>query len=163
MRLLTFQRIVIGFVLLFHAGASAAQNGAQRLADTPLAIETADGHHHNFTVEVAQSRQERGIGLMFRPELAESRGMIFQYEGPRVISIWMKNTFVPLDILFIGADGRIVNIAHDATPHSEDSIFSDGEVVSALELAAGVTEKLGIEPGDLVRHRIFGNLDENEK
>jgi uncharacterized membrane protein (UPF0127 family) len=94
---------------------------------------------------------------MFREELAPNAGMLFDFKREQPVSFWMKNTLIPLDVFFIKADGRIVNIAKRAVPHSERSIASDEPVLGVLETNAGVADRLGIKLGDIVRHPVFGN------
>ena len=124
---------------------------------TPLMIESGEGRHA-FQVEVAATEKERQVGLMFRRKLASDAGMLFDYLKPQRVAMWMKNTYIPLDMLFIAADGRVVNIAKRTVPHSLASIAAAGRVRAVLEVNAGTTDRLGIKPGDLVRHRLFGNL-----
>ena len=137
----------------------ALAGGAEAAAPTPLLIE-AGGRIHAFRVELAATERERRLGLMFRRKLAPDAGMLFDYVRPRPVSMWMKNTYIPLDMLFIAADGRVVNVARRTVPHSLRSISSAGRVRAVLELNAGTADRLGIGPGALVRHRIFGNLGE---
>jgi len=112
----------------------------------PLAI-TAEGGAHNFRVEVAESDQEQARGLMFRTEMGADEGMLFPYDPPRVLSFWMKNTVIPLDLIFIGPDRRVINVAANATPYSEDQIWSDAPAIAVLELNGGRAAELGIGPG----------------
>ena len=119
-----------------------------------LTIDTARGPAA-FTVEIADTEEERARGLMFRNSLAPDRGMLFDFNPPEPVSFWMRNTIVSLDIIFIGVDGRILNIADHTTPYSEEGIPSAGVVRGVLEIPAGRAEALGIRPGDRVRHRIF--------
>lgn len=145
-------------VLLLSAGTACAQQGApQTLPQSPLVIETAGQAQHAFTVELADTPQTRAIGLMHRVELAADHGMLFDFGAPRAVSMWMKNTLISLDMLFIQSDGRIANIAAETTPHSLQPQPSRGRVKAVLELPAGTVKALGIAPGDLVRHAIFDN------
>ena len=121
-----------------------------------LEIVTKSGVHV-FTVEVVKTEQERATGLMYRRELPEGRGMLFDFEREGPISMWMKNTYVSLDMIFIRADGRIARIAENTTPQSLEVIGVREPVLAVLELAGGTTRKLGIRPGDVVYHRIFSN------
>ncbi len=130
----------------------------QHLARSPLVIETADHHRHLFCVEVADDDHERAIGLMHRRTLDADAGMLFDYATPRRVAMWMKNTLIPLDILFVRANGRVANIAH-GKPLDLSTLPSRGRVLAALELRAGVSEDLAIRPGDLVHHPIFDNWD----
>jgi uncharacterized protein len=104
-----------------------------------------------YTVEVASNSKEQAQGLMFRKSLADNAGMIFPFPEPKMASFWMKNTVIPLDIIFIRADGSIESIAANTTPYSLNSVGSGEEVKAVLELRGGLTQELGIKPGDKVR------------
>jgi uncharacterized membrane protein (UPF0127 family) len=110
---------------------------------------------HEFSVEVADTREERARGLMFRDVIAPTEGMLFEFEGNQTQSIWMKNTSVFLDVLFVREDGRILKIEHSAQPYSLRSITSEAPVSAVLELAGGQANALGIRPGDRVEHAYF--------
>lgn len=110
---------------------------------------------HVFTVELAVNDEERARGLMFRTELPEGRGMLFDFYNEQERSFWMKNTPISLDIIFIRGDGTIRRIAADTVPFSEDQIPSGGPARAVLEVAAGTAKKLGIQPGDKVAAPIF--------
>ncbi|RDC60617.1 hypothetical protein HME9302_01831 [Alteripontixanthobacter maritimus] len=105
---------------------------------------------HQFRVELADTAEEQAKGLMFRTELGPNEGMLFPSETPTVRSFWMKNTPLPLDIIFVGTDGRINNIAANTVPYSTESVTSVGLASAVLELAGGRAAELGIEPGDKV-------------
>jgi uncharacterized membrane protein (UPF0127 family) len=120
-----------------------------------LAIETSDGHVRRFTIELAATPAEHRQGLMFRESMAADHGMLFDFETEAPVSMWMRNTVLPLDMLFIGEDGRIKKIAADTVPFSEAIIASPGPVRAVLELNAGSAKRLGITEGDRVRHPIF--------
>jgi uncharacterized membrane protein (UPF0127 family) len=131
--------------------------GAQQdLPLEPLAIETTAGKRL-FRVEVARTERQRAVGLMWRTEMAPDRGMLFDFAGERQAVMWMKNTPLSLDMLFIAADGRIATIAAHTKPYSTERIPSGVPVVAVLELLAGSAGRLGIAPGDQVRHSMFGN------
>jgi len=115
----------------------------------PLTV-TAGDRTHSFRVELAQSLQEHARGLMFRTALGPDEGMLFPYDPPRVLSFWMKNTVIPLDLIFIGPDRRVINVAANATPYSEDPILSDAPGIAVLELKGGRAAELGIGPGAVV-------------
>ncbi|WP_432201853.1 DUF192 domain-containing protein [Erythrobacter sp. W53] len=117
---------------------------------TPLTI-TAAGQVHSFDVEVAATDEEQAQGYMFRTEIGDFEGMIFPSKTPQLRSFWMKNTPLPLDIIYIGVDSRILNIHAMTTPYSLESYASDGPAIAVLELRGGRAEELGIEPGDLVQ------------
>lgn len=129
---------------------------AQSLATSPLTID-ADGKSHKFTVELASTPIEQEIGLMHRNTMAEDHGMLFDFHEERRASFWMRNTFIPLDMVFIHSDGRIEAIRQNAVPHSEDPIGPRAPVRAVLELVGGTAQKLGIKPGDRVHHAIFDN------
>ncbi|WP_431521373.1 DUF192 domain-containing protein [Blastomonas fulva] len=120
------------------------------LALVPLTIQSS-GKTHRFTVEVAGTSQEQAQGLMFRTELAPDAGMIFPFPSLKPASFWMKNTVIPLDIIFVRADGSIESIAANTTPYSLDAVSSQGPVAAVLELAGGRAAQLGIKPGDIVK------------
>jgi uncharacterized protein len=107
-----------------------------------------------FKVELADTTEAQAKGLMFRTELGDNEGMIFPSDTPQQRSFWMKNTPLSLDIIFIGTDGRILNIAANTTPYSLDSVSSKGMASGVLELRAGRAKALGIVPGDLVSYEI---------
>jgi uncharacterized protein len=145
--------LVAGLLLLL-AACAVAQTGPQTLTTTPLEIESG-GQKHRFTVELARKPEERAVGLMFRTEMAADRGMLFDYDREQPVSMWMKNTFISLDMLFIRADGRIANIAEWTTPRSLDEVASKGPVKAVLELNGGTAARLGLKAGDRVRHALF--------
>ncbi|MDQ0563527.1 uncharacterized membrane protein (UPF0127 family) [Rhizobium mesoamericanum] len=119
-------------------------------AKEPLIIQTASGKRLNFTVEIADTNEQRQRGLMYRKEMAEDAGMIFDFGVSRRVQMWMENTILPLDMLFVDSTGTIRNIKQNAVPYSQDIIDSLTEVKYVIELNAGITAKLGIRPGDKV-------------
>lgn len=109
-----------------------------------------------FFVEMAESPAQRERGLMFRKELAPDRGMLFNfYQTQPELAFWMKNTLIPLDIIYIQADGTVLSIARNTTPYSEVPIPSGGPAMGVLEIAGGRAAEIGLLPGDKIRHRIF--------
>jgi uncharacterized protein len=133
------------------APAGAQDRGSpQALATQPLTIRSGNSAHR-FRVEVARTSREQAIGLMFRRSMAADHGMIFIREPADVASFWMKNTFIPLDLLFIRADGTISSIAPDAKPLSLAPIEAIEPVVAVLELKGGEAARRGIKPGDMVK------------
>ena len=108
-----------------------------------------------FTVELAVTKAEQERGLMFRKSLAPDRGMLFPYKPPQRAAFWMKNTLIPLDIIYIAPDGRVLSIARNAVPHDETPIPSGGVIGGVLEIAGGRAAQLGILPGDRVLNKIF--------
>jgi uncharacterized membrane protein (UPF0127 family) len=120
----------------------------------PLEIATKNGVHV-FAVEMASTPEEQAKGLMFRRQLPEGQGMLFDFHQEQPTSFWMKNTYIPLDMIFIRGDGRILRIAENTVPLSEALVPSGGPVRAVLEVIAGTARKLGIAPGDRVAHPIF--------
>ncbi len=116
----------------------------------PLTIRTADGKVHSYKVEVAATPDQQSHGMMFRTKVPAGTGMIFPMSPPRSAAFWMRNTFVPLDLIFIGSDGRVRNIIADAVPKSEALLPSVGPVAAVLELAGGEAARIGLKPGDKV-------------
>lgn len=110
---------------------------------------------HVFAVEVVSNDVERAKGLMFRKELPEGQGMLFDFQRDQEIAMWMRNTYIPLDMIFIAGDGRIRRIAENTEPMSERIIPSGGPVRGVLEVIGGTARKLGIAPGDRVAHPMF--------
>jgi uncharacterized protein len=116
-----------------------------------LVIHSGSGDHA-FNVEVVDTPESRAKGLMYVQELAPDAGMLFDFQDSRPVAFWMMNTYIPLDMLFIEADGTILNIHSNARPHDRTSIPSDGPVRFVLEIPGGRSEELGIEAGDKVEH-----------
>ena len=120
-----------------------------------LSIITSNGSRHNFLVEVARTEEEKKIGLMFRKTLAKNAGMLFLYKREALRLMWMKNTFIPLDILFIDKEGVIKRVVKRTVPHSLATISSRQSVLAVLELRGGVTSSLDIKKGDRIYHPAF--------
>jgi hypothetical protein len=131
------------------AATEPARHPVSGLQVIPLTV-THQGKRHGFRVEVARNPSEQARGLMFRTEMGADEGMIFPLQPPRMASFWMKNTVIPLDIIFIGTDRRIINIAANTVPYSEESRDSQGLAAAVLELNGGRAAELGIAPGDKV-------------
>ena len=110
---------------------------------------------HVFSVELAANEAERARGLMFRKELPEGHGMLFDFQREQEVAFWMKDTYIPLDMIFIRGNGRILRIAENTIPLSIQQVPSGGPVRAVLELIGGSARKLGIAPGDQVAHPIF--------
>lgn len=130
--------------------AQASVHPVSGLEVIPLTVTTPGGKAHAFRVEVARSPQDQARGLMFRTEMGADEGMLFPYEAPRVLSFWMRNTVLSLDIVFIGPDRRVINIAERAVPYSEASVTSDAPGIAVLELNGGRARELGIVAGSKV-------------
>jgi len=148
--------MIRSFLSFVFVAAAFAQAAFAQLDVTPLSVRSGE-NTHEFTVEVAATDDEIRQGLMFREELAPDAGMLFDFGGMRVASMWMKDTLIPLDMLFILPDGKVVAIARNTQPHSLRSVTAGVPVRAVLELPGGRAKELGIEPGDTVIHTLFGN------
>ena len=140
----------IAAALILLAGSAARAASVQ-----PLEIVTRTGVHV-FSVEMAVTEKEKETGLMYRKELADGKGMLFDFSPEQQVSMWMKNTYISLDMIFIRADGRILRIAENTEPLSTKIIPSRGLAKGVLEVIAGTAQKYGIQPGDRVGHPLFG-------
>jgi len=138
----------------FQYSALCGENQAVVFERSGLTIVTTENRHH-FRIEVAKTRAAHMRGLMERRHMDDDAGMLFDYAKPKPIRMWMKNTFIPLDMLFIDKFGKIVGIAVNTTPFSTDVIASPGPVLAVLELNAGIVSRLRIKIGDIVMHDIF--------
>ena len=147
------RRAVLGAVL--GPALAVALAGSAGAADLqPLEIATKNGVHV-FQIELAVTDEQRSRGLMFRREVPEGYGMLFDFKNDQEITMWMENTYVSLDMVFIRSDGRIARIAENTEPMSRRLISSGGPVRAVLEVVAGTTRKLGIAAGDRVGHPLF--------
>ena len=149
--------------LLLAGLAGCSQQAAEQVADTspsaetaesglaviPVTVTTGEGTH-TFRTEVADTPEAQRRGMMFRTEMAPDEAMLFPYAEADIRSFWMRNTVLPLDIVFIAEDGSIINIA-DGVPYNEVSVLSEAPAIAVLELAGGRAEELGIGPGDTVQ------------
>jgi uncharacterized membrane protein (UPF0127 family) len=139
------------------AAPSSAQVKLQSFERDTLSVESGGGERHRFEVELARTGAQHAQGLMYRRNLAEDAGMLFLYRGAGTVSMWMKNTTIPLDMMFIAPDGRIVDIAERTVPYSLETVSSRYAASAVLEVNGGTVARLGIQPGDRVRHRAFGS------
>jgi uncharacterized membrane protein (UPF0127 family) len=124
-------------------------------ADNRLVVHTGSGDY-GFTVEVVDTPEKRSEGLMFRQSLADDAGMLFDFKESRPVSFWMRNTFIPLDMVFIRADGTVANVHVNAIPHDPTGILSDGPVMFVLEIRGGRSVEIGLKAGDRVDHPRIG-------
>ncbi len=147
--------LMLGFAILLTACVPEAGRSAGGGRHTEALIIETDAGPVRFQVEIADDDVERAQGLMFRERLADDAGMLFEFEKPVNASFWMRNVAISLDIIFIGVDGRILNIEDHAAPYSESSILAAGLTRGVLEIGAGRAEALGVRPGHLVRHPFF--------
>lgn len=138
---------LVGFAA---APAARAQDGLE-----PLTIVTASGPQ-TFQVEIAKDETSRARGLMFRRYMRADRGMLFEFQANEPVGFWMKNTYIPLDIIFIARDGTVTRVAADVQPLSETVVPSGGPCVGVLEINGGLAAKLGVKAGDTVKAGFFG-------
>jgi len=141
-------------VLTFAAVYLAALTPSQAAGRATIEIVSSTGVHA-FDVQLATNNAERERGLMFVKSLPEGQGMLFDFRRDQPVSFWMHNTYIPLDMIFIAGNGRIMHIAENARPLSDDLIPSQYPVRAVLEVIGGTAEKLGIKPGDHVTGSIF--------
>jgi uncharacterized protein len=155
-------RAVLGFLGLCASFVFLCASPAALAMDSPppqgnlerLAIVTASGTHE-FSVEVARSGPQLERGLMFRRFLPQERGMLFDFATERPVMMWMKNTYLPLDMIFIGRAGKVVGLAENTEPLSEKIIPSGAPAYAVLEVNAGTAARIGLRIGDSVRHPLF--------
>ncbi len=157
-----FRSLIFIFGLaLALSGAMAFVGQAQGAGQTqptttePLEIVTANGRHV-FAVEVMRTDEERARGLMFRRFMPADRGMLFDFKTEQPVLMWMKNTYIPLDMIFISRNGTVTSVAANTEPMSERTISSGPPAFAVLEVNAGVAAKIGLKPGDRVAHGLFG-------
>lgn len=145
--------LVLALLWTAAAWAPAAPQAApaRALATSELTIVSGEARHQ-FRVELALTPEDQAKGLMFRRELAADAGMLFVFPSIGEVSFWMRNTYIPLDLLFIDGDGRIVNITERAVPRSLATMPSGAPVRAVLEVNGGTVARLGIAPGDMVLH-----------
>ncbi|MGV1753123.1 DUF192 domain-containing protein [Agrobacterium sp. CG674] len=145
-------------ILTFFVLTTASSNAQESFAKEPLTIETSSGKKLEFSVELATTDGQRQQGLMFRKSMAPTDGMLFDFKIDRDVTMWMRNTLIPLDMVFISKDGKVTHVHANAVPHSEDIISSRGPVRFVLELNGGTAKQLGIDRGDTVRSKQIGNM-----
>ena len=150
------RRSMLGAPFVLAACVARGQSAEVTFKRSSLVIETS-AREIKFDVEVALNDAERSQGLMFRKKLEPYEGMLFDFFQEAPVSFWMKNTLIPLDMIFIAADGTIRHVHSNATPLSTDTIPSEFPVRAVLEINGGSARLLGIKPGDKVKNAIFGN------
>jgi uncharacterized membrane protein (UPF0127 family) len=150
------RRVLLGASLSLAAVAACAQEADVQFKKSTLVIVTAS-REIKFDVQLATNDAERARGLMFRKQLGPHEGMLFDFFKEMPVSFWMKNTLIPLDMVFIAGDGTIKHVHANAVPMSTDAIPSEYPVRAVLEINGGSAALLGIKPGDKVKHSIFGN------
>ena len=140
------------FVSVFVASLSGSPARADALQSLTIHTSTGD---HIFSVEIAATPPTREVGLMNRRFMPMDRGMLFEFEREEPVAFWMKNTYIPLDMIFIGRSGKVTRISERAEPLSETAIPSGGPAAAVLELNGGVAAAIGVRPGDQVTHPFF--------
>jgi len=138
-------RLVVLLVALSIGGEAAAES---------LEFVTATGAHR-FEIEMARTEREREVGLMYRRSMPRDHGMLFMFPSEQPVSMWMKNTYIPLDMVFVSRKGRVTNLARNAVPMSETIIPSGPPAFAVIELNAGAARAIGLDVGDQVRHPSF--------
>ncbi len=149
---------------LFAPGNPFAQQPEDRpaFARDRLVIETVEGERFGFLVELAITPKQQSFGLMHQRALRPDEGMLFLNDPPRMASFWMKNTLIPLDMLFIDEEGRVLQIAERVPPRTLDSVKSEAPVRAVLEINGGMSEQLGITPGAQLLYKAFGTSVEDQ-
>jgi uncharacterized protein len=153
--------LVLGFVLtvagagLFMRTPTGAESKAPVFRHDKLTVERADGRTVALDVEIAETPEQHAYGLMYRRSLPDNAGMLFLFQPPQRASFWMKNTLIPLDMLFVRKDGTVAKIAARTVPLDLKPVLSDERVAAVLEINGGAAEHLGLKTGDGVRHSFF--------
>ena len=154
------KRILISAIMATSFALPAqAQTAKDDVVDfgtpVPMTIVSENGPH-TFSTEVADTLDKQARGMMYRETMGSDTGMLFAFKEPKIATIWMKNTSIPLDILFVRTNGKILKIEHSHKPYTLRSASSEASVAAVVELAGGRSKELGIQPGDLVKHSFFG-------
>lgn len=144
-------RVALLSLLLAVAPMITAALAQTAFKKDKLMVRTASGNHV-IAIEIAETSEQKALGLMYRQTVPQGTGMLFPYGQPQEITMWMRNTYASLDMIFIAADGTVHRIEHSTEPMSERIIPSRGPVTAVLELGAGEARRLGIKPGDRVEH-----------
>lgn len=145
--------VFLALLCLLPAACKAESGDATK----HLTIISRDGKNHVFNIELALTQQQQIKGLMGRTEMAADAGMLFYFPQEEERGFWMKNTLIPLDMIFIKKDGTILRVHDSAKPNDLTSVKSNGPAIAVLELNGGTAKRLGIMDGDKVRHPFFGN------
>lgn len=149
-----FFYLAIAFMTVFYSIPAGAESEQVVFKQSQLSI-SSGSYKFNFNIDVAENFDQRARGLMFRKTMADQNGMLFLFDEKQIVTMWMKNTYIPLDIIFINKAGVILHIAKDAVPESLDIISSQFPVISAFEVNAGLTNRLNIKKGDRIIHPFF--------
>ena len=144
--------LALAFALTLASGAcgpARAEAGIETLTIV------SGGASHEFQVEIARNEAQRAQGLMYRRFMPADRGMLFEFQAFEPVAFWMKNTYIPLDMIFIDREGRVTRIVANAEPLSETALPSGAPCIAVLELNGGVAAKIGLHPGDQIKHPFF--------
>ena len=152
------KRLILTQLLAVCVFVWAAYVAAEESLET-LVVQTSEGKEIEYKIEIADTTESRRTGLMYRREMPSNQGMLLDFEAPQKVAIWMKNTYLSLDIVYIDENGRIIKIVPDAVPLSTRTMPSNARVRAVLELNAGQTAYHGISAGDKVIHRVFEQQD----
>lgn len=152
-RFVTLALLAVAFLALSVSLPGPYQAAQAQNADSLTIISGED--RHVFSVELANTPESRARGLMYRRSMPDDHGMLFDFGRVEMVSMWMRNTYIPLDMLFVRADGSIARIARDTEPLSERQISSGEPVLAVFEINAGISDRLGIAAGDRIDHPLF--------
>lgn len=151
----SFKFLIVLLAVPIVAACGGEGNEHHGLSVQDVTIETQSGDAHQFEVELALTPEELSVGLMYREDMDDDKGMLFYFGNERQVGFWMKNTLIPLDMIFIKANGSIFYIHENAKPHDLTRISPDGKAIAVLEINAGLSDKLNIREGDEVIHTLF--------
>jgi len=153
------KHLTLSALLIAMSTPALAQTSKDDVVDfgtpVPLTVVSEDATH-TFMIDRAITLEQQARGMMFRESMDPDSGMLFEFDSPKIATIWMKNTPLPLDILFVRSNGKILKIEHMAQPYKLRSASSEAIVAAVLELQGGRAKELGIMPGDVVKHEFFG-------
>jgi len=153
------KRFILSALFVALAAPAVAQTSKDDVVDfgTPVLLTiVSEDSTHTFSIERAITLDQQARGMMFRESMEPDSGMLFEFDEPKIATIWMKNTPLPLDIIFVRSNGKILKIEHMAQPYKLRSASSEAIVAAVLELQGGRSKDLGIKPGDIVQHEFFG-------
>ncbi|GHA83878.1 hypothetical protein GCM10009069_04000 [Algimonas arctica] len=154
------KRALLTSLFIALSSPALAQTAQDDVVDfgAPVSLTiVAENGTHEFMVDEAKTLAQQARGMMWRDSMGDDEGMIFEFEEPKVATIWMKNTAIPLDILFVRSNGQILKIEHMAQPYKLRSASSEAVIASVVELKGGRALELGIKPGDVIQHPFFGS------
>lgn len=154
---------LLGLLMLCAPAVGLANASASKVRLEPFYFQTAKGQRLDLMIEIANTMESRENGLMFRESLDKNSGMLFQFDDEQNRAFWMRNTLIPLDMVFMNRQGVITQIYQNAIPHDETLIKSDAPAFAVLEINGGRAAELGLKPGDVAHHVTFGNMLADDK